>query len=197
MPIRLSMKLPTFTLIAGANGAGKSTLTTAGGLHFHTLPLLNPDTFTHPIQVDHFATSALAAGRETLKKANAYLRTGESFAVETTLSGHNYLRMMVEARKLGFRVILIYVGTVDVRVNIERVSKRVFFGGPNVPEIDIRRRYERSLRNLPIAVSLADQAILLDNSSEQGYEPVAYFDRGKAQWFQPAPTWARHLVVKD
>jgi predicted ABC-type ATPase len=34
-----------------------------------------------------------------------------SFSVETTLSGKNYLEMMLDARARGFEVVLVYIGT--------------------------------------------------------------------------------------
>jgi predicted ABC-type ATPase len=54
---------------------------------------------------------------------------------------------------------------------------------------DIRRRYERSLRNLPLAVSRADHTLLFDNSTQHGYELLAICDNGHAKWFQPVPAW--------
>jgi predicted ABC-type ATPase len=71
----------------------------------------------------------------------------------------------------------------------------VKLGGHNVPEIDIRRRYERSLRNLPLAIGRADHAILLDNSTDKGYQFVAHFVYGKAHWFQDVPPWTAALVT--
>ncbi len=115
--------------------------------------------------------------------------------METTLSGHNYLQMMTDARERGFEVILIYVGTKNSDINVARVANRVTLGGHDVPEADIRRRYERSLRNLPIAIALADHAILLDNSTDSGYQLIAHFDHGTAHWFQEAPSWAAAPVT--
>jgi predicted ABC-type ATPase len=111
----------------------------------------------------------------------------------TTLSGHNYLKMMLDAQQLGFDVILIYVGTTSSDINVARVNNRVLLGGHDVPEEDIRRRYERSLANLPLAVSRSDFALLFDNSTTNGFRFVAHFDHGTAQWFQDAPLWAAAL----
>ena len=101
---------------------------------------------------------------------------------------------MIEARERGFDVALIYLGTSDPTINVARVSNRVALGGHDVPEIDIRRRYERSLLNLPIAVARADISIIFDNSTDDGYQVVAVFDQGKAQWFQETPSWATALA---
>ena len=72
----------------------------------------------------------MAAGREVLRLAKEHLERRESFAVETTLSGKNYLRMMRYARDVdqGFEVVLIYIGTASVEINLARIAKRVRTG---------------------------------------------------------------------
>jgi predicted ABC-type ATPase len=186
---------PQFILVAGPNGSGKSTITSSGAKFFATLPILDPDAIARTIQVDPKAPSALAAGRQALQRAADHLAAGTSFAVETTLSGHNYLRMMLDARQLGFDVVLVYVGTTSSDINVLRVNNRVLLGGHDVPEEDIRRRYERSLANLPIAVARADYALLFDNSTKNSFQLVAQFNHAKAQWFQEIPSWATALAA--
>ena len=46
-------------------------------------------------------------------------------------------------------------------------------GGHDVPESDVWRRYQRSLENLPLAIERADDSILFDNSTSDGYRLVA------------------------
>jgi len=135
----------------------------------------------------------IAAGRQVLRIAAENLRGRTSFAVETTLAGHNYLRMMRNARAQGYSVILVYLGTGDVNINLVRISHRVLIGGHDVPEPDVRRRYTRSLRNLPEAISRADHAILLDNSTDEGYRLVAVMGKDQKEWFHPIPSWVPQL----
>jgi len=118
---------PALTVIAGANGAGKSTLT-AGNLDiFGAIPLLNPDVFVNILHANGREISAISAGKEVLRLAKEHLARRESFAVETTLSGKNYLQMMQYARAIdrGFEVVLIYIGTRSVEINLARIAKRV------------------------------------------------------------------------
>jgi predicted ABC-type ATPase len=182
---------PVFTLIAGANGAGKSTLTGGNPETFSPTPLLDPDRITRPLSSS--TTSPIAAGREVLRLANEYLERRESFTIETTLSGKNYLKMMIRARTLGFEVVLIYIGTEDVKINLSRIRQRVLGGGHDVPESDVRRRYERSLARLPVAVQRADHALLFDNSTESAYQLVGVLSPSLVQWFEPLPRWAAAL----
>jgi predicted ABC-type ATPase len=183
---------PTLTIIAGANGAGKSTLTAGNPGTFAVSPLLDPDAFANTLRSSGTGISAIAAGKEVLRLAKEHLKRRESFAVETTISGKNYLQMMQYARGIdrGFEVILIYIGTESVEINLARIAKRVLAGGHNVPEMDVRRRFLRSLQNLPAAAGLADRGILFDNSKDFGYQLVCLLGRELPQWFPPLPVWA-------
>ena len=157
------------------------------------MSLLDPDAVARTINSEITGASAIAAGRMVLQIAATKLQEGQSFAVETTLSGRNYLRMMLKARDRGFEIILVYIGTNSVEINLLRIANRVLAGGHNVPEADVRRRYRRSLQNLPVAIHRADHVMLFDNSNEEGYQLVGVIDQGSAQWFDPIPQWADFL----
>jgi predicted ABC-type ATPase len=131
----------------------------------------------------------IAAGRYVLKSAGEHLKRAESFAVETTLAGKNYLHMMLDARARGFEIVLIYIGTENVEINLARIRNRVLAGGHDVPEEDVRRRYRRSFENLPIAIKRADHAVLFDNSTKDGYRLVALLSTTGNQWFEPRAPW--------
>ena len=113
--------------------------------------------------------------------------------METTLAGKHYLQMMADAQSRGFEIVLVYIGTKNVEINLARIRNRVLVGGHNVPEKDVRRRYERSFKNLPTAIQRANHTILFDNSSEEGYRLVALLEPSEGQWFPPTPAWAERL----
>lgn len=88
---------------------------------------------------------------------------------------------------------LIYVGIEDVEINIGRVATRVLAGGHNVPDEDIRRRYERSLNNLPLAIELADNVSIYDNSTSAGYQRVLTIVQGEiTQRVETLPNWLKN-----
>lgn len=132
----------------------------------------------------------VASARRVLTAAGEHTAKGESFAVETTLSGKSYLRMMLEARRRDFEIVLVYIGTENVEINLTRIRNRVLTGGHDVPEKDVRRRYQRSFENLPLAAERADHIILFDNSEEEGYRVVAVLGLSGNQWFKSIPDWA-------
>jgi len=186
--------VPTFTLVAGANGCGKTTLTKWAREVFQEAPVLDPDTITRSLQTTGTNSgSVIDAGREVLSMAERLLNAGQSFAVETTLSGNTYLRMMIRAKELGYIVVLIYIGTTRVEINMQRVRFRVVKGGHDVPEVDQRRRYLRSLTNAAKALTIADEAVILDNSTSAGYVKVAVKRTTGTELFEPLPEWAAFL----
>jgi predicted ABC-type ATPase len=71
--------------------------------------------------------------------------------------------------KAGYRTFLVYMAFVDPELHIERVRLRASQGGHDIPDVDIRRRYARSLIRAPAALRLVDEAVVLDNS---GLHPV-------------------------
>lgn len=185
------MTNPRLTIIAGANGSGKTTLTRWDRKTFTGIPVLDPDAIGKTLQSVVPSTFPIAAARHVLNAAKQHVSRAESFAVETTLSGHIYLQMMAEARNRGFEVVLVYIGTEYVEINLGRIRNRVLAGGHDVPESDVRRRYQRSFKNLPIAIERADHTILFDNSTEEGYRIIAVLGPSGSQWFEPVPNWAR------
>jgi predicted ABC-type ATPase len=56
---------------------------------------------------------------------------------------------------------------------------------------DVRRRYQRSFENLPIALERADHTILFDNSTEEGYRLIAVLGPSGNPWFEPIPGWLK------
>ncbi|MGL5833188.1 MAG: zeta toxin family protein [Waterburya sp.] len=173
---------PILTVIAGSNGSDKSTFTrytqeTLG------VPIIDPDLEARIIRPDAPETAAIAGGKHALVRARTYLANNRSFAVETTLSGNTYLKMMTQTKQKGWQVNLIYVGVNDVQINIKRVAQRVAQGGHNVPQQDVRRRYTRSLANLAKAIQKADQTIIYDNSTAVGYQPILTIEAGRVTKF--------------
>jgi predicted ABC-type ATPase len=184
---------PRFTLIAGANGCGKTTLASDPSL-FRDIPVLNPDAIGKTLQSSLQSTFPIAAARTVLNAAKDHIRRKESFAVETTLSGRGYLQMMRQARRSGFEIVLVYIGTEDVEINLARIKNRVLAGGHDVPEEDVRRRFGRSFANLPAAIKRADHSILFDNSTEDGYRLFAVIGATDHLWLRPPPHWAKDVA---
>ncbi len=184
--------MPVLTVIAGPNGSGKSTLMRA--LDFEGRQnLLNPDDVAVELSPENPEKAAFAAGRRVLERTREYLQMGVSFAIETTLSSKQNIATLRNARESGFQVRLIYVALDDPERNIFRVKERVASGGHNVSDVDVRRRYQRSLANAVEALRIAHEAIVYDNSGLQHRKVLEL--RNSAVTWQAAekPEWVSEL----
>lgn len=156
---------PTIYVIAGCNGAGKTTFAReflpkeVKCLHF-----LNADEIARGLSPLAPSAAAIKAGRLLLSEVQSCLRKGETFALESTLSGLTYVRLFRQARSLGYQIELHYLWLSSAVQAIARVRQRVKKGGHDVPATDIRRRFARSLANLPSPyLPLTDRWAVWDN----------------------------------
>jgi predicted ABC-type ATPase len=109
------------------------------------------------------------ASRVTPRRASISC-AGRSFAFETTLAGHSYVRRIDAWRKDGYLVELIFLSLPSPEDAVRRVAERVKQGGHNVTEDVIRRRFTAGMRHfLEIYRHRVDYWMWFDNS---GREPV-------------------------
>ena len=131
-------------IIAGANGSGKSTLAEVL-LKEKELDFLNADEIAKEIAPDAINSVPVSAGKEYFRRSSQFFKDEKSFAVESTLSGNNIIRIINQAKKQNYKIILVYSFLQNCTNCIERVKFRVQNGGHNVPEEDIIRRYYKSI----------------------------------------------------
>ena len=155
-------------IIAGPNGAGKTTFAREYlQKEAHCPDFINVDLIAAGLSPFNPDRAAIQAGRIMLSEIQRRVRKRESFAFETTLSGHGYARMIPEWRHAGYRVRLVFLGLPDPKMAISRVAMRVAQGGHNVSKTVIRRRYDAGLRNFKnVYMHLVDKWEWYDNSGD-------------------------------
>lgn len=131
-------------IIAGANGSGKSTLAEVL-LPAKKLEFLNADEIAKEIAPKAINSVPISAGKVYFERLNEFFKNEKSFAVESTLSGNNIVRIINKAKSQNYKIVLVYSFLDNCTTCIERVKKRVKNGGHNVPEEDIIRRYYKSI----------------------------------------------------
>lgn len=158
------------TIIAGPNGAGKTTFAREYLPQEASWPtFLNADVIAADLCPEAPERAALAAGRLMVRRLRECARRGEDFALETTLAGGTYARLIPAWRQRGYRVALCYLRLPHAEFAVARVRQRVSQGGHSVPETDIRRRFERSGRNFDGACRpLVDLWVEYDSSGSPG-----------------------------
>lgn len=155
----------TICVIGGCNGAGKSTLARELLPRLGIGRFLNADLIAKGLSPTNPELVAFSAGRRLIEEARGLIEAGASFALESTLSGKTYVKLLRAAKLGGYRIVLHYIMIGSATQAVQRVRLRVLTGGHHVPEDDIRRRYERSVRHfLEDYLPLADEWGLWDNA---------------------------------
>ena len=167
------MATKNFYVVGGPNGAGKTTYAEELLLE-RPCVYLSADRIAAQLAPDDPTSKQIAAGREFLKSVETHLAGSEDMLVESTLSGRSFRRVLEKARAKGFRttVFLVHLDCADACV--ARVKERVRKGGHDVPEVDVRRRFSRSLANFwNMYRQIADEWILGYNSTGE-FKDVAF-----------------------
>ena len=153
-------------IVAGPNGAGKTTFAREYLLKEADCPdFVNVDLIAAGLSPFDPDRAAIRAGRIMLSEIERRVRKGESFAFETTLSGHVYARLIPRWRNAGYRVKLIFLSLPTPEIAIARVAARVAQGGHNVRSDVVRRRFHSGLHNFKeIYMKLVDEWWWYDNA---------------------------------
>jgi predicted ABC-type ATPase len=161
----MAQRQPRLYIIAGPNGSGKSTFARDFLAEFDPpLPFVNADDIARQLSPADVAKAAAEAGRIALRRMNALLEAGASFALETTLSGYFQIGLAERAKQQGWEVRLTFMFLRSPGLNVRRVALRVSAGGHDVPTDDVIRRHGRSLENLWKLLHFCDQWSIFENS---------------------------------
>ncbi len=161
-------------IIAGCNGAGKTTASLT------ILPeilgckeFVNADNIAKGLSPFQPEKVAVEAGRIMLNRVDELMKSGESFALETTLATKIYKQKILMAQQKGYQVTLLFFWLKNPEMAKERVATRVKEGGHDIPQDVIERRYLGGIKALfDIYLPIVDIALLFDNS-EGSHKMVA------------------------
>jgi predicted ABC-type ATPase len=197
-------------ILAGVNGAGKSSV---GGARIRALgaTYYNPDEAAALIRHKHPHLDAAQAnslawheGRRMLERA---MSERLDLTLESTLGAATIPRMLAAAADDGAQVWIWYVGLDSAERHIARVKARVAAGGHDIPEADIRRRWEHSRQNLVALMPRLARLWVYDNSTEgdprRGLtpKPRLLLEMKGARIVGPTdltstPEWARPILAR-
>ena len=162
------LKAPRCIIIAGPNGAGKTTFARsylvqdAGLVNF-----INADYIAAGLSPLKPERAARQAGRILLEELQRLTAAGESFAVESTLSGRTYIELIKEWKGKGYMVEMVFLKLATPDLSLRRIAMRVAQGGHDVPKADVLRRFERGWPNFRTAYRpLADKWWVYDASGD-------------------------------
>jgi predicted ABC-type ATPase len=185
--------MPDLVVIAGPNGAGKSTTAPLLiGKRLGIAEFVNADVIAAGLSAYSPETVAVEAGRIMLKRVRQLAVEGKDFAFETTLASRSFAPWIAQLRReRGYRFHLFYLWLPNADMAVSRVSGRVRHGGHSVPQDDIRRRYERGLKNFfQLYSPIADSWEMHDNGSPSP-RPIAVKDSDTPIRFGDRALWGK------
>ena len=159
-------------VIAGPNGSGKTTFASEylrdSDVRYISADALAANLAPTPTDLENVR---IQAGRLFFVEIQRLIKTEQDFAVEVTLAGKGFERIIRRLKHAGYIVTIIFLFLKSPDVCIARVQNRVMAGGHDVPEEDIVRRFYRSKHNFwHIYKDQVDQWHLYYNSGEQAQE---------------------------
>jgi len=108
---------------------------------------IGADKIAHEINAEDPYLVRLQAGEQFIRGIDSLIVSQQSFVVETTLAGKTFDRFILNAIENGFQITIVFIFLDSDKLCVRRVAARVAKGGHFVPEIDIRRRFKRSIAN--------------------------------------------------
>lgn len=159
-------------VIAGPNGSGKTTFASEylrnSDVQYISADALAGDLASRPRDFDKVK---IQAGRLFFAEIQRLIETEQDFAVEVTLAGKGFERIIRQLKLTGYTVTIIFLFLKSPEICIARVRNRVMVGGHHVPAEDIVRRFYRSKQNFWYTYKkLVDKWYLYYNSGEQAQE---------------------------
>ena len=107
------------------------------------------------------------------------------FGFETTLSGKTYVKLLRDLKSNGYCIHLFFLWIANINLAFERIATRVRSGGHNIPEVVVRRRFNRSLSNFfKLYQPLIDSWTIFDNSTDAP-KMIALEESGKRVIIEP------------
>ena len=154
-------------IIAGPNGSGKTTFAREFLPEYAKCPhFVNADFIAQGLSPFSQQFSSIKAGKLVLEQIKEFMRKNADFGFETTLSGKTFIKHFNSLKKKGYRLHLFFLWIPSSQLAIARIKDRVAEGGHHVPDVDVKRRFERSIVNFfNIYVPLLNSWMLFNNSA--------------------------------
>ncbi|MFH1672843.1 MAG: zeta toxin family protein, partial [Pseudomonadota bacterium] len=97
-------------IIAGPNGSGKTTFVRRFLPYYaDCINFVNADLIAAGLSPFSPDVAAIKAGKIMLDQIQEHIKAGHDFAIETTLAGRSYVRLLKDLKKEGYKIHLFYL----------------------------------------------------------------------------------------
>jgi predicted ABC-type ATPase len=192
---------PEFYIVAGAPGTGKSR---AFPVSEFGIDFFNADDRAAELNGGSYHNISLELRKRVNRDFEAFIKShieeSKSLAIETTLRSAITFDQIGEARRKGFAVTMLYLGTEDPELNLDRIAVRWDLGYHAAPREVLMEIHLQSLAHLRIACQKAFlgfmRLVLYDNTPfDQAPVPACEVTRGSVkELMQPLPRWAERVL---
>jgi predicted ABC-type ATPase len=201
---------PDVYVLAGPNGAGKSSVIGAG-LTEQGLAFFNPDDAAKRVLIAHPELTKEGANSLGWREGQRLLQDAvdrkERFAFETTLGGRTATGRLESCLDRGGELRMWFIGLESAELCLERIRARVDAGGHDIPEADVRRRFDSGRENLIRLLPKLTDLRMYDNSAhgnpDRGEEPTPRLILRMAKGTlvelcrpEEVPGWAKPIAMK-
>lgn len=188
--------MPTLYVLAGPNGTGKTTFyetAVSEGFIDRKLPFVNVDLIARSLG-GYSAENFNRADEEARAQIGKYLFAMSDFMIESNLAMQNDYVWISSVRKKGYEIVLYFLYTSNLSLNIKRVQKRVSEGGHDVPVAIIEHRYKIGLSYLKSNLHTFEKTYLID-TSEDTATIMAEVDQGRVSFEElNSPNWVTEAL---
>ena len=188
--------MPVLYILAGPNGTGKTTfysIAVQSGFINKDLPFINVDLITQSLgaYTEENFIKASEIYRHIVKK---YIELNADFMIESNLADTRSYEWISLLKRKNYQIVLYYLSTDDVMINIGRVQRRVKEGGHDIPESIIRTRYSQSHSYLKTKLSEFKEVYLIDNSTDASQVQIKLKDGVIVEKTQDLTNWVKDVL---
>ncbi len=172
--------MPKLYIIAGPNGAGKTTFAKEFLPNYAKCSnFVNADLIALGLSPFSPSNVNIKAGKLLLQEIDGFISHKYDFAFETTLAGKTYVNLIKEAKSKGYFIHIFFLWIPSIQLAKQRIKQRVKQGGHHVPDEDVKRRLNRSLKNFfDLYKPLVDAWDIFDNSKMDPVLIVKFNEKG-------------------
>lgn len=189
--------MPFLYILAGPNGAGKTTFYFTAieqGFIDKDLPFINVDLIARDELGGYTAENFARAEELVRQRIGDHLAHQENFMIESNLAKSSDYDWIKSIASKGYEIIIYFLCTYDIEINIGRVRKRVNEGGHDIPDNIITDRYRMALLYLRTGILEFSEVHLIDNSGETAEEEAIIIHGKLIQKQNHCPEWVDYVL---